>query len=298
MQLADRRRQRRATSMAAVAVLAVLAVSACGSSTGTPVLPTLRQLGGSGGPAASQSLPILAAPHPEGSAAASPANAQGSPAASEDAPTLPPATDRPRPTAATTPSPAAATSPDATAAPPDAPESATPEPAPSASPIPASAEPTAALTARAVWSGDGPSAAELAILAHVPDGLFTICNRTAAAWLKQVASINCQGPKAGVSYVSFRTQADMQAAYDRNVADLTPPPSSEASCGAGRYEGGYTIGGVHVGRWYCVDAVDQGLSWHEMEWTQERLRLIAFSASRLYSWPDFIDFTNGAGPLP
>ena len=292
-------RTRRAPRWTVVlALVAAAMLSACGQAAApTIAMPTLRALPSGGVPLA----PATPAAVPSASSGAAPSAAVASAVPSVTA-TRPTATDAPRPTPGPTVPPASPTAPPT--------ESAAPTPAgtapaaatqvPSEAPTEAPSEtPTASpvLTALQVWTGDGPDADEIEILTHVPDGLFAYCNRIDPAWLNQVAAVNCQAAKVGVSYVSFKTQAVMQAAYDKNVADLNLAPSGSTKCGVGRYEGGYSIGGVHVGRWYCVDAVDQGVSYHEIEWTHERLHMIAFAASQPLSWTELIDFTDTAGPL-
>jgi hypothetical protein len=297
-----------------LALGAALLVSACGQA-GAPTiaLPTLR-VGPSGMPLAPATAgPSTAAPAPASNA---PSQDGSSPAPLPAA--SPAATEAPRPTAQ--PSPSVAPTPAPTPAPTAAPTAsvvvvASSSAGPSVTELQVSAEPSAVATAEPsaaptespvlsalqVWTGDGPNAAEKALLTHVPDGLFATCARLDAPWPDQSASINCQSLNLGVSYGSFPTQAKMQAAYDQNVAAGNPAnqPSS-SDCGVGKwFESGYTIGGIHLGRWYCMEYVASPLiSWHEIEWTQEPLHIITFAAGRLRTWADFVSFTDELGPLP
>ena len=284
-------------STVVLALVAAAMLSACGQAAPTIALPTLRALPSGGGPLAPATPVVVPSASSEAASSAAATSAVPSVTAS-----LPAATDAPRPTPDATVPPASPTAPPTESPVPTAAGtvSTASTPVPSEAPTETPSEaPTASamLTALQVWTGDGPNADETEILAHVPDGLFAYCNRIDPAWLNQVAAVNCQATGVGVSYVSFKTQARMQAAYDKNVAELNLAPSGSTKCGVGRYEGGYSIGGVHMGRWYCLDAVDQGVSYHEMEWTQERLHMIAFAASQPLSWTEFIHFTDTAGPL-
>ena len=89
----------------------------------------------------------------------------------------------------------------------------------------------------------------------------------------------------------------MQETYDAAVNGQDPKAVAGADCASGTFEAGYTIGGVHVGRYLCTDREYKGYHYHIIEWTNEPLQMIAYLGAAGSTWQQVIDFSDASGPV-
>jgi hypothetical protein len=151
-------------------------------------------------------------------------------------------------------------------------------------------------------TGTFPSAAEAAVLRHVPENLRGGCESVEEIYPTEIESVRCEpfnGPV--IDYTGFGNALDMSQAYQGDVDSADPPPSDKGQCALGNYEFTYTVNGEPAGRILCTTYVSArtGETFRVIEWTNDELDVLAYASSPTMTWGQMVEFWRGsAGPVP
>jgi hypothetical protein len=151
-------------------------------------------------------------------------------------------------------------------------------------------------------SGSFPSAAEAAVLRHVPENLRGGCESVDEIYPTEIESVRCEpfnGPT--IDYTAFGNGLDMSQAYQGDVDSADPVPTENGQCALGNYEYTYTVNGQPSGRILCTTYVSArtGETFRVIEWTNDELEVLAYASSPTMTWGQMVEFWRGsAGPVP
>jgi hypothetical protein len=120
--------------------------------------------------------------------------------------------------------------------------------------------------------------------------------------IAEIVGVVCTGDDIEVDYSLFESAADMQAAYNHDVAGAETPPVPGGTCPEGNYEGEYGAENVVQGRLNCREHTSSsGANYHVLEWTNDELLVIGYISNRvdLHDWEDLVIYrATTAGPFP
>ena len=147
-----------------------------------------------------------------------------------------------------------------------------------------------------------PNPNEASILSHIPEELRPSCRSVEELYDTEVDTVRCQ-PSGGpmVDFTVFGNDLDLAAAFQGDEDAADPVPSQNGQCALGNYSSSYTINGEEAGRILCTTYFSSKTKrTHKViEWTNEALRILAYSSSPSLSWDEMVDFWRfKAGPTP
>lgn len=142
-------------------------------------------------------------------------------------------------------------------------------------------------------SAPGGDPAANALLAHVPEALRGLCQRSTRSDMSADVAVDCAtaaGPVA--TYLQYRDPTAMTADYDALVA--AHPDAAGSSCEGQPSEGPYTVGGQAAGRLLCF--LEDGAA--NFYWTDDRVSIMGHARAADASFADLYAWWLTAGPLP
>jgi hypothetical protein len=121
------------------------------------------------------------------------------------------------------------------------------------------------------------SAVQRELVSHIPASIRTTCGPPIAAEPGSVAAVNCTYRKiVGLQYNLFASTQELRTDYTEVHRRYGfTGPAQGASCGGGKYEGQYRVGGRAVGHVLCF--VDRSAHVAAIVWTDDRLDILSLA---------------------
>ena len=141
------------------------------------------------------------------------------------------------------------------------------------------------------------------LISLVHPDLRDTCSARDEIYDAEVASVTCGPADLPFDYSLFGSVADMNAAFDEDVAGAeTPPDPKSLSCSTGKHLTDYSLdGGQHFGRQNCREHTSSsGALYHVVEWTSEQFVVIGYMSvpAEGHTWDEIIQFwEESAGPI-
>ena len=141
-----------------------------------------------------------------------------------------------------------------------------------------------------------PGAAGEELLTHVPGAIRESCTATdGVAPILAIATCVQDSGEIPILYYKYASNDEMNAAYEgfRLASQIEPDSGDCNDETTWPAEHGYTIGGVHAGRWLCTDTPGTPTIY----WTDERLQILSQASQTLGDHTRIVDFwIHESGP--